>query len=117
MFLFIYFLFIFWGGGRIGCCHWPGTKKEREGNQPHKKKGIREVVGVWGVGKSRLTTRATGSKKQTDQPKVQGKMNFSVRVLVRVVGVIFRKTLRSYYLTIEIDYRAENYNFFLQSLL
>lgn len=94
-----------------------GQKRKEKEISLTKKKGIREVVGVWGVGKSRLTTRATGSKKQTDQPKVQGKMNFSVRVLVRVVGVIFRKTLRSYYLTIEIDYRTENCNFFLPSLL
>lgn len=83
------YLFFFWGGGRIGCCHWSGTKKERERNQPHKKR----VSGRWsvsgGLGVLLRYSAATSSKKQTDQPKVQGEMNFSVRVRMRVAGFLF----------------------------
>ena len=49
----------FWGGGRC--------------------------LGVW----ESYYSAATSSKKQTDQPKVQGKMNFSVRVRMRVAGFLF----------------------------
>ena len=82
MFLRICF---FLGGGGDWLLPLVRDKKGKRKKSASQKKGFGEVVGVWGFG-SPITVRR---QAQTDQPKVQGKMNFSVRVRMRVAGFLF----------------------------
>jgi len=85
--MFLRMIFVFFLGGGEGLVVATGQGQERKEKEISlTKKVFGEVVGVWGLALSQCGDKL---QKATDQPKVQGKINFSVRVRMRVAGFLF----------------------------